>query len=154
MVGQELGGSKRKAYEQFCQLGFKNKIEQITIIDYLIGNGDRHHNNIGFIRNPDTLRIIDLAPCFDSGEGMSFDYDQGFAVSKAGSKLYFRDEEESLSLVENFSWFLNSKITCNDICNLYRNIASGYIDDNVINAVVIKLEERYNFLMEYIRKRG
>ena len=153
MVGQEVGGSKRKAYETFCELGFKKEMDQITLIDYLVGNGDRHHNNIGYIRNPDTLQIIGIAPCFDSGGGMAFDYDQGVAVKKAGSKLYYRDEEESLSLIDDFSWFTNSHITCDDICSLYYSLATGYIDETVISLIIQQLRYRYNFLIQYIREK-
>lgn len=42
-----------------------NQLDIQTLVDYLITNRDRHQNNIGFLRNPETLKIIDIAPIFD-----------------------------------------------------------------------------------------
>lgn len=45
----------------------RNQLDIQTFVDYLITNRDRHQNNIGFLRDPDTLEIIKIAPIFDSG---------------------------------------------------------------------------------------
>ena len=45
----------------------RNQLDIQTLVDYIITNRDRHQNNIGFLRNPDTLQIITIAPIFDSG---------------------------------------------------------------------------------------
>ena len=42
-------------------------------VDFIIANTDRHYNNFGFLRNPDTLEWIGLAPVFDSGTSMFHD---------------------------------------------------------------------------------
>ncbi|MBR1640615.1 MAG: HipA domain-containing protein [Treponema sp.] len=60
-----------------CQkLGMKN-IEQIkqnfskiAVLDFMIANTDRHLNNFGFIRNPDTLEWLGIAPVYDSGTAL------------------------------------------------------------------------------------
>ena len=41
--------------------------------DYLMTNIDRHMNNISVLRNPDTLKVIGLAPVYDSGNAMFYD---------------------------------------------------------------------------------
>ena len=42
-------------------------------VDFIIANTDRHYNNFGFLRNPDTLEWLGLAPVFDSGTSMFHD---------------------------------------------------------------------------------
>ena len=61
------------------ELGFKDteKLKQgicrMLTVDFIIANTDRHYNNFGFLRNPDTLEWIGLAPVFDSGTSMFHD---------------------------------------------------------------------------------
>jgi hypothetical protein len=38
-----------------------------TLVDFLIVNRDRHMENIGFLRDADTLKILSPAPVYDSG---------------------------------------------------------------------------------------
>ena len=60
-------------------LGFKNteKLKQencnMLTVDFIIANTDRHYNNFGFLRNPDNLEWLGLAPVFDSGTSMFHD---------------------------------------------------------------------------------
>lgn len=42
------------------------------LTDFLMTNTDRHMNNIGIIRDPDTLRWIGFAPIYDTGNAMFF----------------------------------------------------------------------------------
>ncbi len=42
-------------------------LEYQIVSDYLLSNIDRHMENIGFIRDADTLRIKRMAPIFDTG---------------------------------------------------------------------------------------
>lgn len=46
-----------------------------TIVDCLITNRDRHQGNIGFLRNPDTLQIVSIAPVYDSGSSENMEYE-------------------------------------------------------------------------------
>jgi len=64
----------RNEYDRFIQICRKNgiqnakeKIDNMIIIDYIIGNTDRHAGNFGIIRNADTLEWLDVAPLFDNG---------------------------------------------------------------------------------------
>lgn len=40
--------------------------------DFLLSNTDRHMNNIGVLRNPDTLQFIGFAPIYDTGNSMFY----------------------------------------------------------------------------------
>ena len=55
------------------QLGVKNireQTEKMIVLDFLIGNEDRHFNNFGLIRNAVTLEWIVIAPIFDCGTSL------------------------------------------------------------------------------------
>ena len=42
-------------------------LDSMFIVDYLIMNRDRHANNLGFLRNSDTMEMLCPAPIYDSG---------------------------------------------------------------------------------------
>ena len=49
---------------------FDRQIDYQIMFDYLISNTDRHMSNIGFLRDPDTLKIKGMAPIYDNGNSM------------------------------------------------------------------------------------
>ena len=51
------------------------KMENMFILDYLMLNEDQHLNNFGIIRNVNTLKWMDVAPIFDSGQSLNIQYD-------------------------------------------------------------------------------
>ena len=50
--------------------GIKLDFSKIAVLDFIIANTDRHLNNFGFLRNPDTLEWLGLAPVYDSGTSL------------------------------------------------------------------------------------
>lgn len=71
-------------FQLFIQLCEENGIEDaesfmssMLSVDFLIANTDRHLNNFGILRNPDTLRWISMAPVFDSGNSLCYNYPTG-----------------------------------------------------------------------------
>ena len=48
----------------------RQEIDNMLGFDYLIQNSDRHWGNFGFLRNPDTLEFIGIAPLFDHGNSL------------------------------------------------------------------------------------
>lgn len=49
------------------KLGMRKFFVEMQAFDLLIGNTDRHEQNFGFFRNPDTLEFVSPAPLFDNG---------------------------------------------------------------------------------------
>jgi len=58
---EKLGMNRDEVEESVCQM---------VILDSIILNTDRHLNNFGFVRNPETLEWKGSAPIFDSGTSM------------------------------------------------------------------------------------
>ncbi len=55
----------------------KRDLGKMFALDFLIANTDRHFNNFGFLRNPNTLEWLGLAPLYDNGTSLF--YNQGIA---------------------------------------------------------------------------
>lgn len=51
-------------------------LEYQILTDFLISNTDRHWKNFGVLRNSETLKFIDVAPIYDSGNSMFWNYPQ------------------------------------------------------------------------------
>ena len=67
-----------EAFVRVCEENGLNKhavidhIDYQILLDFVILNTDRHLNNFGILRNPDTLEFISMAPIFDNGNSMSY----------------------------------------------------------------------------------
>lgn len=49
-------------------------LQKMLVLDYIVGNSDRHFGNFGFIRDADTLEWKGLTPVFDTGNAMFYDF--------------------------------------------------------------------------------
>lgn len=47
--------------------GYKDFMDKMLMVDYIIQNTDRHLGNFGFIRNVETGKFVGPAPLFDNG---------------------------------------------------------------------------------------
>lgn len=56
----------------FSETYVDNFLGYEIMTDFIMSNTDRHMNNIGVLRNPDTLEYIGFAPIYDTGNSMFF----------------------------------------------------------------------------------
>lgn len=62
------------------KIGIKNETEtektfmRMNALDYITANTDRHYGNFGFLRNAETLEWTGIAPNFDTGNAMFYEY--------------------------------------------------------------------------------
>ncbi len=89
----EIYGCKREKTTRMLDI--------MTVVDYLITNRDRHQNNIGFIRNPVTLKIIDTAPIFDNGSSIELEGQFPLGVQNTSVHNLCNTEKECFDQVEN-----------------------------------------------------
>ena len=84
----------------------------MIVLDYIIANTDRHHNNFGFIRDVNTLEYLSPAPIFDSGTRLWHKY--SVLSNKIGTPViaqpFYNTHEMQLSLVKNWDRFDFSKL--------------------------------------------
>ena len=92
------------------QLGVKNireQIEKMVVLDFLIGNEDRHFNNFGLIRNAVTLEWIGVAPIFDCGTSLWYNTQEGMIKPLSPNlpaKPFKKTHREQIKLVKDFLW--------------------------------------------------
>ncbi|MBR1855740.1 MAG: hypothetical protein IJ803_01555 [Oribacterium sp.] len=94
-----------------------------TIVDYLITNRDRHQGNIGFLRDPDTLKILCPAPIYDSGSSETMEYELPIDTEHTRTNGLFHTEIECLQHVSDFSTVDLSKLPDENVmrCELDRS---------------------------------
>lgn len=92
------------------QLGVKNireQTEKMIVLDFLIGNEDRHFNNFGLIRNAVTLEWIGAAPMFDCGTSLWYNTQEGMIKPLSPNlpaKPFKKTHREQIKLVKDFLW--------------------------------------------------
>lgn len=92
------------------QLGVKNireQTEKMIVLDFLIGNEDRHFNNFVLIRNAVTLEWIGVAPIFDYGTSLWYNTQESLIKPLSPNlpaKPFKKNHREQIKLVKDFSW--------------------------------------------------
>lgn len=79
----------------------RTQLDIQTLVDYIITNRDRHQNNIAFLRNPDTLKIVTIAPIFDSGSSAEMEGQLPLGVDNTVVHNLYNTEIECLGAVNN-----------------------------------------------------
>lgn len=98
------------------QLGVKNireQTEKMIVLDFLIGNEDRHFNNFGLIRNAVTLEWIGVAPIFDCGTSLWYNTQESLInplSPNLPAKPFKKTHREQIKLVKDFSWLDMKKL--------------------------------------------
>lgn len=141
------------------QLGYKDaskELNKMIVIDYLIGNEDRHLNNFGFLRDVRTLKIVSISPIFDSGSSFGFDKINEEILPFDGMicKPFKSTHLEELKLIDDFSFIDINKL--DDIVeiafNTFNEYESNYLPNNRIHAIKEALKERVKYLKTYIKE--
>lgn len=135
--------------------GVRDEVDQMMVLDYLIGNVDRHQNNFGVIRDVHTLAWLGMAPVYDSGASLWFDQ----LTTRIGSdkwlgcKPFKNKHQEQIKLVKSFDWLDLSKLKGleEDVIEIFTD--SAYIDSSRRDAIVEALKQRIIALQAIINKR-
>ena len=144
-------------YRNCCDsLGVPNMahaLDQMIVLDYLIANEDRHLNNFGLLRNPDTLEWLGPAPIYDSGSSLG--YDKVTAQIRSGRNItckpFKRSHQDQLRLVTSFDWLDLSKLQ--GIDRDIREVFSGaeeYVDRERVKAIAASVDQRAQMLATFI----
>lgn len=77
-----ISETPKDAYKEYIDICVANGLDRnyvthfmdyMLVTDFLITNTDRHWENFGVLRDPNTLKFLSLAPIFDSGTAMFCD---------------------------------------------------------------------------------
>ena len=144
-------------YRNCCEaLGVPNvahALDQMIVLDYLIANEDRHLNNFGLLRNPDTLEWLGPAPIYDSGSSLG--YDKVTAQIRSGRNItckpFKRSHQDQLRLVTSFDWLDLSKLQGidRDIREVFTG-AEEYVDRDRVEAIAASVNQRVQMMETFI----
>lgn len=140
--------------DNFHILNYREEINKMLFIDFLIGNVDRHLNNFGVIRDIKTLEIVDIAPIYDSGSSFGFnlnDKELEYAFDLDWKPFKTSKIKTQLDLINDFSWLDVNKLNkveedILDICFKY----SEYISDSRRNAMIKFIRKRIECINNYL----
>ena len=85
----------------------------MIVLDFLIGNTDRHFNKFGLIRNAVTLEWIGVAPIFDCGTSLWYNTQERLIKPLSPNlpaKPFKKTHREQIKLVKDFSWLDMKKL--------------------------------------------
>lgn len=106
------------AYENlikmYSNLGIKDarhKLEEMIVLDYIIGNTDRHYNNFGLIRDAETLDFVDVVPIFDSGTSMYWKCFEDSDTDLIRFRPFHINGRDNLDMVNNFERYNRIKVS-------------------------------------------
>ncbi len=128
-------------------------LDQMIVLDYLIANEDRHLNNFGLLRNPDTLEWLGPAPIYDSGSSLG--YDKVTAQIRSGRNItckpFKRSHQDQLRLVTSFDWLDLSKLQGidRDIREVFTG-AEEYVDRNRVEAISASVNQRIQMMETFV----
>lgn len=111
---------------------------KIIFFDALVNNVDRHNENVGFLRNKKSGKIISLAPNFD-----------------LNMSLFSRHTLMNDKLDGFIKLFINFVNNNEEVKNLYQEICFKELDENDIKEAIkdIDIEDKYQKLKDYLLYR-
>lgn len=113
-------------------------LDRMIVVDYLVGNEDRHYGNFGLLRNADTLEVVGFAPMFDTGSSLGYNIQNEWIRKRyvPQSMTFSRSHEEQLRLVGSFDWMDLDRLTGME--DYVQEVFEGYgryIDRDRVEAV-------------------
>ncbi|MCL2442182.1 MAG: hypothetical protein FWD13_01805 [Treponema sp.] len=146
----------RNEYDRYMQIcnnngisNAKENIDNMIIIDYIIGNTDRHTANFGIIRNTDTLEWIKTAKIFDNGNSLHHNTNTIDNIDNNTDTLcrwFPRGNYEKLQYIDYPKWYTKNKM--NDISDIvYNNLKNNdKVSEDKINKLVSIVKKRVEIL--------
>lgn len=121
----------------------RNDLEYQIMSDYILSNIDRHMNNIGFLRDANSLKFISMAPIYDTGNSMFNNVNVPKKLDKLIVNSFAKTENKMFSYISNPNLINFDKILpVNVIKELYMkdpNMDQESIDD-ICNAYLEKIQ--------------
>ena len=156
----------RNNYDMFVDVcnnnGIRNpreSLDKMIFIDYVLGNDDRHLYNFGIIRDADNLKWKDIAPIFDNGNILYYNYqniNNEIIKENIHCRWFERTNDEKLKYMEYPQWYdKKNVIGIYDIINKYlteNNRVSNEKRDVVIDIIRDRIKFFENQIKEKIEK--
>ena len=126
----------------------RNDLEYEILSDFVLSNRDRHMNNIGFIRDPETLKLKRMAPIFDSGKSMFVgrEIPDEKSLMDLDTNSFVNSEYKLLNYVRDFSNISPNRLPSpEDVHRLYA------LDSKISEARVKKICHAYELKLKLLK---
>ena len=122
-------------------------LNDMIVLDYIIANDDRHLNNFGLLRNPETLEWLGMAPIFDSGTSLGYDRtaERIPMDHDVMCKPFKNHHDQQLKLVSSLDWVDFEALS--DLDELVRDTMSGSLAQGCVGA------DRIEAIAQAVRQR-
>jgi len=133
------------------QKEIRSQLEYQTLTDFALTNTDRHLNNFGVLRDPDTLEYIGPAPIFDTGNSMSYNLPalDDRAILKIKTPALGATEAACLKRVKDASRVDAAKLpTPEDTREFY--IENGVSEERAA-AITVNYKKKLKLFKDFIR---
>lgn len=129
----------------------RQKLEHMLLLDFIMGNIDRHFNNFGVLRNSDTLEFLDVAPIFDTGSSLGSNKAAPFFHIDKNDEIYSfeTDEFAQFHLIKNkydLSSLKDIDVWVKDFLN-----QTQYVYSEKINKIIQFLNHRIEYAISYFK---
>ena len=115
---------------------FDRQMDYQIMLDFLISNCDRNTRNYGFLRDPDTLKVKQLAPIFDNGYSMLYENIVDY--------MFDPDEDFKIHAFEKTERFMLRHVNDRKVLDLNK-LSSINFDAYKIDS------ERYNYKIDVLK---
>jgi hypothetical protein len=124
----------------------KGDLNKMLVVDYIIGNVDRHFNNFGYIRDSKTLEYKGFAPIYDCGDSFWHNEDINSIKNDVNtkSKPFKGKHIDQIKKVSDFSWF--SLENMHDFCDDMRTVLTSNkeLQEDRIDSIIHTTLKRVN----------
>lgn len=165
VVSSEKKPNDRSYYEHFIAVCAQNGLpeektrsflEYQILTDFLITNTDRHFQNFGVLRDTESLQFVSMAPIFDSGNSMFWNYhfipekEEAFYSIRTDS---FRGTElELLSYIHNFDQPVDlSKMPSEEF--LYLLYSKDHMPEERIHGLIQAFRKKERMLSRFLDEK-
>lgn len=129
----------------------RQKLEHMLLLDFIMGNIDRHFNNFGVLRNSDILEFLDVAPIFDTGSSLGSNKAAPFFHIDKNDEIYSfeTDEFAQFHLIKNkydLSSLKDIDVWVKDFLN-----QTQYVYSEKINKIIQFLNHRIEYAISYFK---
>lgn len=140
----------RERCKYFNIPNYKEFLDDIKIIDYLIGNMDRHLGNYGFLYDSESDRFVGPAPIFDNGSSLNC---QDEIVQAEPINLVRQSSKRLAHELSHPEWFQLNKALIPELKDILSSVyVESAIDTDRAHAVELNLANRYAVLSDYIER--
>ena len=140
--------------------GARQEIDKMIVLDYIMGNTDRHTGNFGIIRNAGSLKWLNVAKIFDNGNSLCHEIkDIGDMENYVDSysRWFNNTNFENLKYIEFPEWYSQSSakkiIDIVDACLADNDRISSEKKEKLVKIVGLRIKGLEQFLNDRLPSR-